>query len=748
MVKPTLDINLAAPDIQAFKAKMSEASSHVGTVARQIAKQLLDMNSAIKDTLLASTASMALRMTGQIALVVGSFKLMADAIGAARDQLKDMVDLANKSQNLGVSSSFLQSFRAEAKKLQVDVDDLDGALQHAFNATKDRPPIDLSQWSVGEERITDVEKALRVYNATVAKTAGQQLEGLVLFRDAKTQEDKIQAVLKAMIQLDQIGEKAAALDLGEKMFGSQFVERIRQGRTSAEGMLKTIQTASGDADGIFPDVLVRRAKDMDDELKQAHARLTTALKPSWDDLADVLLTIKGYWADTIGLIAKAVELTNQIKIPGFTSSTDLDAKRSALDTVNNKLNGGWGLYGMFASQGTLEAQRDRLQKEIADLTAKGEQYGPHLPSQSRGAGAAPTKKADASADRFDNAADSIEKRTSALQAEASAIDEGTAARERSKIVAQLETVAKQANVAAGKGENVVTKEQRDRINEVADAYSKAAGEMQKAKIASDIKRGSQTALLDPSDVQIANQLRNIYPDVATALNSVEASALRANEAMRSVAGTMSSTMTTGLADILDGTKSVSAGFADMSKAIVRALEEALIKMLIVAPIMKGLQGALGLGFSGGGIVGGAASSSVGNPAGLGALFADGGYITGPGTARSDSIPARLSNGEFVVNAAATAKHRPVLEAINSDRIPKFADGGLVGGSSLPMIGGGTTIAPTIAVNVQGNPGMSATDHQKMGENIGKAAMAHVKEMIAKELYNQRRPGGLLQGAKR
>jgi hypothetical protein len=45
----------------------------------------------------------------------------------------------------------------------------------------------------------------------------------------------------------------------------------------------------------------------------------------------------------------------------------------------------------------------------------------------------------------------------------------------------------------------------------------------------------------------------------------------------------------------------------------------------------------------------------------------GGYISGPGSGTSDSIPALLSNGEFVVNAAATAANRSVLEAINYGR---------------------------------------------------------------------------------
>lgn len=48
-------------------------------------------------------------------------------------------------------------------------------------------------------------------------------------------------------------------------------------------------------------------------------------------------------------------------------------------------------------------------------------------------------------------------------------------------------------------------------------------------------------------------------------------------------------------------------------------------------------------------------------------FPGGGPVFGAGTSRSDSIEARLSNGEFVINAAATSKHRALLEAINSGR---------------------------------------------------------------------------------
>lgn len=46
-------------------------------------------------------------------------------------------------------------------------------------------------------------------------------------------------------------------------------------------------------------------------------------------------------------------------------------------------------------------------------------------------------------------------------------------------------------------------------------------------------------------------------------------------------------------------------------------------------------------------------------------FANGGWVSGPGTGTSDSIPALLSNGEFVVNAKSAKANASFLENINS-----------------------------------------------------------------------------------
>jgi len=73
------------------------------------------------------------------------------------------------------------------------------------------------------------------------------------------------------------------------------------------------------------------------------------------------------------------------------------------------------------------------------------------------------------------------------------------------------------------------------------------------------------------------------------------------------------------------------------------------------------------------------------------MYPEGGYIRGPGTGTSDSIlalmpsgPAMVSDTEYVVRAAAVRRYGlGLLDAINSGRLPKFADGG-----ALPRLAGG------------------------------------------------------------
>ncbi len=126
------------------------------------------------------------------------------------------------------------------------------------------------------------------------------------------------------------------------------------------------------------------------------------------------------------------------------------------------------------------------------------------------------------------------------------------------------------------------------------------------------------------------------------------------------------------------------------------------------------------------------------------LFADGGHVAGPGSSRSDSIPAWLSNGEFVVNAGATKKHRAMLEAINNGSVARFADGGIV----TPRLVGAPvapSLRPRSGSNANDNRGPGVLHVQISGASGDDHVRTLVKQGVGEGLsqYNtQQRRGGL------
>lgn len=86
-------------------------------------------------------------------------------------------------------------------------------------------------------------------------------------------------------------------------------------------------------------------------------------------------------------------------------------------------------------------------------------------------------------------------------------------------------------------------------------------------------------------------------------------------------------------------------------------------------------------------------------------FSTGGYVQGSGTGTSDSIPARLSNGESVMTAKATSMFSPILSAFNQlgGGVPIVAN---TGGSNIGMdmlaaaVARGYQMAPQPVVSVE------------------------------------------------
>lgn len=91
-----------------------------------------------------------------------------------------------------------------------------------------------------------------------------------------------------------------------------------------------------------------------------------------------------------------------------------------------------------------------------------------------------------------------------------------------------------------------------------------------------------------------------------------------------------------------------------------------------------------------------------------AKFAEGGLVTGPGSGTSDSIPARLSNGESVMTAAATSMFGPILSSFN-------------------QMGGG------VPINVA-NAGSQAVGEEMLAKAVAKGMMMAPQPVLSVEEF--------------
>jgi hypothetical protein len=129
---------------------------------------------------------------------------------------------------------------------------------------------------------------------------------------------------------------------------------------------------------------------------------------------------------------------------------------------------------------------------------------------------------------------------------------------------------------------------------------------------------------------------------------------------------LASNLTSGLADILDGTKSVSDGFREMALNIVKSLERAILELLVIKPLINAISTSLYGG-------GGGTTAAV---AGLGSAFGGGQQRGGRigGTGNGDHVPVLAEPGEYVIRRDAAQR----IGYDQLERMNKMRGGGRVG----------------------------------------------------------------------
>lgn len=206
-------------------------------------------------------------------------------------------------------------------------------------------------------------------------------------------------------------------------------------------------------------------------------------------------------------------------------------------------------------------------------------------------------------------------------------------------------------------------------------------------------------------VSLMNEALQKYDEEQQKINTISKIQQTSNQLAKDFSG--------AITDWITGAQS----FGDAMKSILKQLIAQLIQAAIYATIVAACTG-------GGGGFAAHWSSAFGKG------LATGGSVDGPGTGTRDSIPAMLSNGEYVLNAQAVDRLGvPFLNGLNTGRLRGFASGGLVGSGGVAGYkaergsNGGQVQSVNLSMNV------SAMDASSFGDFLNRGGLDVVKQAL-------------------
>lgn len=203
-------------------------------------------------------------------------------------------------------------------------------------------------------------------------------------------------------------------------------------------------------------------------------------------------------------------------------------------------------------------------------------------------------------------------------------------------------------------------------------------------------------------VRLMNEALQKYDEEQQKINTISKIQQTSNQLAKDFSG--------AITDWITGAQS----FGDAMKSILKQLIAQLIQAAIYATIVAAC--------TGGG--GGFAARWKGA---FGKGLASGGSVAGPGTGTSDSIPAMLSNGEYVLNAQAVDRLGvPFLNGLNTGRLRGFASGGLVGSGGAynrPVSVGSSSSSTSSSITLN----VSALDASSFADFLARGGMQVLKQ---------------------
>jgi hypothetical protein len=702
----------------------AQSTSHVGDALRLATKTVIDHTASFLETAGAVGAGVLvfgslLAVLGPIILtyklVKGAIDLVSEAWDLGTEAIKNYIDIANKAAALDLSTTFFQQITKGAKDAGLSVDDVTKSF-----TTLQKQSADTLGGSPIQTRV----------DASVKAGNFDDNPGVSQLAQANSTQEKYQAVVTLIHQAMTDGQRLAAIDIAGTAFGPEAADNLRKD----SGYFDKLNAAAAkikDTEIVSPDDVGRALA-----IQNTYDAAVTILEQRWHPIQDLLtaggIRMHEIWVNIVADIANAVDgaakLIEQLgKAPSWFQDklNQVGSAIVAATTTPDSRAAAEQSYGIssnpadIAATAAANSYTDALTRLGAGL--KNVNAVQQAVSQTNSVQNAVWKDASHAIDTasqsqndfVDRAINTLQKHVLQQQADTQAVGLGDAA-----LASFRATAAETAAVQANGGEE--TAKQAAQFVILKQAAADAADALARANVANSIKFNANTALLSPTDAQIASQLKGIYPDVTTALNSAEAAQIRFNDATKELSSGIQSDLVSGLTDFTTGAKSAGQAFSDMGTAVLKTLDQMVIKYAVINPLAQALQTSLGGGglLSAFGIGGNTGDDGVnlGSAAaplpGLTASdygFASGGYTGSGGKFEPAGIVHR---GEYVMDADTTS--RIGVAALNSLR--GYAGGGLVTPPSRgPM---SAASSPQFNVVVNNNGSDSATVSQKKNGSGG------------------------------
>jgi hypothetical protein len=532
-------------------------------------------------------------LVGWFALAVDGIKLVGEAWELGGQKLADYVAISDKAAASGISTDLFQRIVKASEDAKVPVDALTTALSNLEKAS--------------ERQLGTVDSQGKVTAGNSAQARLDQLidagnfqgnTGVGDLKNATDNESKYRAVLSLIDQAVDSGQRLAALDVAKTFLGQPAASAIAKSASSAKDMLESIDKISSETLTSQADV------DRANLLKKNYDDAVAILEQRWHPIQNLLaaggIEMQAGWVNIVSNIASGVDWATKLveklgEAPpwfirnlnegatAFLNATTTPESRAASEKY-------FGIESLqYGPQLPPAASfQDRLGPfgGTASLTARNIKDSPlfkdtsnPIPNPGSGANAG---------DAYGRAIDSIQKYIETTNAASLSVSDAASQQEKFKAIAEL--------TAAGMKDHLTPQAARLRaeMSGLGDQAGAAAEALAKAREVSAIDFAGKTAWLSSDDVAIATQLKGIYGnDVPAALNSTYAAGIRVNNAFKEISSAIETNLTSGLTDIATGAATAGAAFSNMGLAIVKAIEQMIIKITIVQPLMNALQSSIG-----------------------------------------------------------------------------------------------------------------------------------------------------------